>query len=73
MADNADIAAEIQERHLEGALTNRPRWIGIDWAGSAECEECGDEIPAARRQAAPWATTCIECQQIYERKGRHVR
>ena len=73
MADNADIATEIQERHLEGALANRPTWIGIDWATPLECHECGGEIPAARRKAAPWATTCIECQQINERKSRHVR
>ncbi|MBY5969888.1 TraR/DksA C4-type zinc finger protein [Halomonas denitrificans] len=73
MADNADIATEIQERHLEGALANRTSWIGIDWATPLECQECGDEIPEARRQAAPWATNCIGCQQINERKSRHVR
>ncbi|MAR73684.1 MULTISPECIES: TraR/DksA family transcriptional regulator [unclassified Halomonas] len=73
MADNADIATEIQERHLEGALANRHTWIGIDWATPLECHECGGEIPEARRKAAPWATTCIECQQINERKSRHVR
>ncbi|WP_046079969.1 TraR/DksA family transcriptional regulator [Halomonas sp. HG01] len=73
MADKADIATEMMENRLEGALANRPRWIGVDWAGSAECDDCGEEIPAARRQAAPWATTCIECQSIRERKRRHVR
>ncbi|TMU24574.1 hypothetical protein E0L35_10060 [Halomonas sp. ATBC28] len=26
-----------------------------------------------RRKAAPWATTCIECQGIRELRGRHVR
>lgn len=72
MADSADIATEVQERHLEVALARRPRWVGIHMA-NAECEECGDEIPTARRQAAPWATTCIECQQILEEKRRHVR
>ena len=38
-----------------------------------ECEDCGQEIPQARRDAAPWATTCIECQVIREQRGRHVR
>ncbi|SDK70621.1 TraR/DksA family transcriptional regulator [Billgrantia gudaonensis] len=72
MADNADRAAELVERHLEGALASRPRFVGVDMA-AADCEECGDEIPAARRQAAPWATTCIECQGIRERRARHAR
>ena len=71
MADNAAIAAELMERRMEGAL-NRHR-LPTAITSNDECEECGDPIPAARRQAAPWATTCIECQQIYERKGRHVR
>ncbi|WP_413615731.1 TraR/DksA family transcriptional regulator [Halomonas cupida] len=68
MADIADIATEIQERHLEVAMANRPRWTGVDMA-AADCEECGNEIPAARREAAPWATTCIECQSIRERRA----
>ncbi|SDJ89147.1 TraR/DksA family transcriptional regulator [Billgrantia gudaonensis] len=72
MADNADIATELMEKRLEGALANRPRWIGFDMA-AADCEDCGDPIPAARRQAAPWATTCIECQGIREQKGKHRR
>ncbi|SDG27587.1 phage/conjugal plasmid C-4 type zinc finger protein, TraR family [Onishia taeanensis] len=73
MADSADIAAEIQERRMAAALSSRPTWwTGVDMA-RADCEECGDEIPAARREAAPWATTCIECQSIREKRGRHVR
>ncbi|AVX15291.1 TraR/DksA family transcriptional regulator [Stutzerimonas stutzeri] len=36
--------------------------------GSDECEECGVEIPQARRRAAPWAVCCVECQGI--REGR---
>lgn len=72
MADNADRATEVMEQTLEYALATRATWTGTDWA-RAECEECGEEIPAARREAAPWATTCIECQGIRERQRRHVR
>ncbi|RCV89693.1 TraR/DksA C4-type zinc finger protein [Billgrantia montanilacus] len=72
MADNADIATEIMERRLEGALANRPRWVGLDLAAT-ECDDCGGEIPAARRQAAPWAITCIECQGIRERRAAQRR
>ena len=27
-----------------------------------ECEECGDEIPEARRKAVPGVRLCVECQ-----------
>lgn len=71
--DNCDHATELAQLSLDAALANRPRWIGFDMAARPECEECGDEIPAARRQAAPWATTCIDCQGIREQQARHRR
>jgi len=36
--------------------------------GADECEECGIEIPEARRRAAPWAVCCVDCQSL--REGR---
>jgi len=30
--------------------------------GLAHCEECGDPIPEARRQALPGVRLCIDCQ-----------
>lgn len=42
------------------------------------CEECGEEIPLARRQALPGVKYCIDCQQgrdkqqqtsLYNRRG----
>ncbi|MCW2387149.1 phage/conjugal plasmid C-4 type zinc finger TraR family protein [Sphingobium sp. B11D3B] len=30
--------------------------------GRAECEECGEPIPQARREALPGARTCVACQ-----------
>lgn len=38
--------------------------------GSDDCEECGIEIPHARRRAAPWAVCCIDCASIREAR-RH--
>lgn len=72
MADNADRATDVVQQHVDTALANRPTWTGVDMA-RAECVECGDEIPAARRDAVPWASTCIDCQEIQERMSRHVR
>ncbi|MHC3750716.1 TraR/DksA family transcriptional regulator [Stutzerimonas stutzeri] len=37
--------------------------------GAEECEDCGIEIPAARRKAYPSAVRCVECQSL--REGRH--
>ena len=35
------------------------------------CEECGDEIPEARRTAIRGVKLCVYCQQLQERsKGR---
>ncbi|WP_336268766.1 TraR/DksA family transcriptional regulator [Vreelandella arctica] len=71
MADNADIAAELMERRMEAALSNRLSLYIPN--PDPECEDCGQEIPQARRDALPWATTCIECQGIREQRRRHVR
>lgn len=71
MADNADIAAEIQQNRIDSHLARHklPPRTFVD----PYCDDCGAEIPAARREAAPWAITCIECQSIREEKHRHVR
>lgn len=36
--------------------------------GAEECEECGIDIPEARRKAYPSAVCCVECASI--REGR---
>lgn len=33
-----------------------------------ECEECGDEIPVARRLAVPGCRLCVFCKERAERK-----
>nr|WP_300306976.1 TraR/DksA C4-type zinc finger protein [Halomonas sp.] len=71
MADIADIASELMERRMESAMATCR--LPDTMAANDECEECGSEIPAARRQAAPWATTCIECQGIREKKAGRYR
>lgn len=34
------------------------------------CEECGEEIPQARREAIKGVTLCIYCQGLFERKQK---
>ena len=39
--------------------------------GLEECEDCGEPIPKARREALPGARTCVKCQA--ERDANMVR
>lgn len=63
MADNADVATEIIEEGLERSLHNMRAGRGL---GAEDCEDCGTEIPAQRREAVPWAVRCVECQEMEE-------
>ncbi len=57
------IEQTLQERMLKARL-------GLLGKGKSECEDCGDEIPVARRKAYPAAVRCINCQKLFEIKGR---
>lgn len=72
MADNADIATEINEKRLDTLLKSIDKTVAKR-VTTKECEECGELIPDDRRQAAPWTTTCIECQSIREQQAKHRR
>jgi len=65
-SDTNDFASQIEQHHNESAVQAIRRSIG-QVADNDECEECGQEIPTARRKAVPWARRCVDCQQRYER------
>ncbi|MGE4293700.1 MAG: TraR/DksA family transcriptional regulator [Desulfovibrio sp.] len=68
MVDFADQASMASQGHLADALRKRERERMPGRAESAhDCEDCGDEIPEARRKAVPGCTRCTECQNRYER------
>lgn len=71
MADEVDICNDAILRAAE-ERTAQIR-ASLQGEGQDECEECGCEIPAARRSAAPWAIRCAPCQEIEDQKGRHCR
>ena len=50
-----DALAQVRRRLPRGA--SRP-----------DCEECGDPIPEARRQAVPGVRLCIACQQAHDKE-----
>lgn len=51
---------QINDTIVDGVLNARSRMPAGD--GTAECVECGEDIPEARRRAMPGATTCVQCQ-----------
>jgi phage/conjugal plasmid C-4 type zinc finger TraR family protein len=66
--DQLDQAAAIDElARKHGVSAIRARLMGD---GADDCEECGEPIPVARRRAAPWATLCVECQSLNERRAQ---
>lgn len=67
-ADFAEQAAELEGRDALGPIEDSHR-VEIEAINAAlarihagrygKCSVCGDDIPAARLQALPYATTCI--------------
>jgi phage/conjugal plasmid C-4 type zinc finger TraR family protein len=76
LSDDIDRACEREEELRSDALRDQARRAGLlnkTVADSAtECEDCGEEIPLARRRAVPGCKTCITCQQRVElgQKGK---
>lgn len=69
MADNADRAADeyaVYEQARAAALLAKPAPVHAQF-----CEWCGVPIPLARLEALAGhnCLTCIDCQQLLERKG----
>ena len=51
---------QIEDTVADGVLAARASLPAGE--GTTHCEECGEEIPAARRKALPGARTCVACQ-----------
>lgn len=64
--DDADIAQRNQE-HFDRLALQRQLDSMPQGEAAEECEDCGHEIPVARRRAAPGCRRCVACQQRYER------
>ena len=70
MANAADLAGElIEERdaaHEEAIAARRQQF---ESESETHCVECDDEIPE-RRRALGGVTRCVDCQGIFEARGR---
>lgn len=71
----ADIAAQASEREkeqlmgrsLQQSLTKIEFALErIDDGSYGICEMCGCDIPEERLERVPWASTCVDCQNMLE-------
>ena len=60
-AQDGAVDAQIQDSINDEIARVRRKLAGGE--SLAECEECGEPIPLARRLAMPGVRLCIECQQ----------
>ena len=63
--DNA-LSEQIDATVEDGIQRARAR-LAAAGPGAAHCDECGREIPAARRVAVPSARLCVGCQEEADR------
>ena len=68
MADEAENSSEAEAKYRNGAIMEVLNRIQ-PCLSRFFCDECGDEIPEARRVAMPGCTLCIDCQKDFEKKG----
>ncbi len=62
--------AEVESRELANVENALERMRAGDYG---KCELCENNIPLARLQALPYATTCIDCQREAEKSGGRGR
>lgn len=65
-ADWVDEAQEVTQLMVDCQVDRIRQAFLYPAVSPAECEQCGNPIPAARRQALPGVRRCVECQAIRE-------
>ena len=60
-----EMAQRLQESQVEQAIAGRVQYRG---ESAEECDDCGVEIPEARRLAVPGCRFCVDCQSRLERR-----
>lgn len=59
MADQLDDAAQLEAQDRQGGIEAARE--AMRGEGAAYCDECGEPLPLARREAVPSARLCIDC------------
>jgi DnaK suppressor protein len=80
-ADPTDRALLESNRNFNLRISDRERKLitkvqeairRVDDGTFGTCEECGDDIGAARLRARPVTTLCIDCKEDQERKEKRL-
>ncbi|MFG0400146.1 TraR/DksA C4-type zinc finger protein [Pseudomonas sp. zjy_11] len=66
MADAADFANDHAEYFLQLSLQRHARLP--DRPSAQYCEDCDEPIPLARQQLVAGCETCVDCQDLRERR-----
>lgn len=64
-------ANELAERQLEQTIQNMR--INHNAVSATHCVDCGDPIPARRRELVAGCQRCADCQEEEELRGKHRR
>nr|WP_315299956.1 TraR/DksA family transcriptional regulator [Raoultella terrigena] len=70
-AEIIDQANELAERRLEQTIQNMR--IDHNAVSATQCVDCGEEIPARRRELVAGCQRCADCQEVAEERGKHRR
>ncbi len=65
-APDGAVQDQIEDSLKDAVATARARLPAGE--GLTECEECGEQIPQARRRALPGARTCVACQALRDKR-----
>lgn len=69
--DVIDIASEREDAHRAAVIAaHLAQKKTPDRPSAEQCEDCGGDIPEARRQIVPGVELCVECQDRQERIRR---
>ncbi|MCF8094455.1 MAG: TraR/DksA family transcriptional regulator [Desulfobacteraceae bacterium] len=67
MGDIIDRAAKYTDAEIRHGIRRAQQQASAGNKGSAECADCGEDIPEARRCAVPGCTRCVACQEAHEK------
>lgn len=70
-AEIIDQANELAERRLEMTIQNMR--INHNAVSATHCHDCGDPIPARRRELVAGCQRCADYQEEFEERGKHQR
>ncbi|MFU1871707.1 TraR/DksA family transcriptional regulator [Citrobacter portucalensis] len=68
MADIIDNASTLEDLQRDAALSMHR--LNHSAVSATHCEECGDNLPEARRKAYPGCTMCVSCQGEQELRNK---